>query len=66
MALSQKGDWMTVLMRRGELLVQPMSSAHLLVLQHQAQLIPQVWISLPPMLGHRMVDRLIQDFFFRA
>jgi len=25
-----------------------------------------VWISVLPMLGRRMVDRLIQDFFFRA
>jgi len=45
---------------------QSVKVALLLVLQHQAQLISQVWISLLPMLGRRMVDRLIQDFFFRA
>ena len=38
----------------------------LLVLQHGSQLFPQVRIILFSMLGHRMVDRFVQDLFFRA
>lgn len=38
----------------------------LLVVQHSSQLFPQVWTVLFSMLGHRMVDRFVQDLFFRA